>query len=79
MVIVDLRDQILDLRGPTQEFKGHLDGTRDLLDPTTHQKEPLLGPQKNMPERMVDLMEQMFPKMGFWPMVTFNVFHLLAT
>ena len=79
MVIVDLRDQILDLRGPTQEFKGHLDGTRDLLDPTTHQKEPLLGPQKNMPERMVDLMEQMLPKMGFWPMVTFNVFHLLAT
>ena len=57
MVIVDLRDQILDLQGPTQEFKGHLDGTRDLLDPTTHQKEPLLGPQKNMPERMVDLME----------------------
>ena len=71
MIIVDLLDQILDLLGPKQEFKGHLDATRDLLDLTMHRQEPLLGPQKNIPERMVDLMEymdpmeQMFPKMGF--------------
>ena len=71
MIIVDLLGQILDLLVPTQDFKGHLDATMDLLDPTTHPQEPLLGPQENIPERMVDLMEymdpmeQMFPKMGF--------------
>jgi len=77
MIIVDLQDQSLDLMGPTQEFKGHLDATRDLLDPTTHTHEPLLGPQKNIADRIVDpmkymdlmeymdSMEQMYPKMGF--------------
>ena len=90
MIIVDLLDQILDLMGPTQEFKGHLDATRDLLDPTTHPQGPL-GPHRNIPERIVDLMdlmdlmdpmdplEQMFPKMGIQPTVTSNVFHPLAT
>lgn len=84
MIIVDLLDQILDLMGPTQEFKGHLDVTRDLLDPTTHPQEPL-GPHRNIPERIVDLMdlmdpmEQMSPKMGIQPTVTSNVFHPLAT
>ena len=56
MIIVDLLDQILDLMGPTQEFKGHLDVTRDLLDPTTHPQGPL-GPHRNIPERIVDLMD----------------------
>lgn len=85
MIIVDLLDQIMDLMGPTQKFKGRLDATRVLLDPTTHLHEPLLGLPKNIPERIVDLMEymepmeQMFHKMGFQPMGTFNAFHLLAT
>ena len=64
---MDLLDQILDLMGPTQEFKGHMDAARDLLDPTTHPQEPL-GPHRNVPERIVDLMdpmEQIFPKMDF--------------
>ena len=84
MIIVDLLDQILDPMGPTQEFKEHLDATRDLLDRTTHPQEPL-GPHRNIPERIVDLMdlmdplEQMFPKMGIQPMVTSNAFHPLAT
>ena len=61
----------MDLLAPMREFTGHLDAARDLLDPTTHRQEPLLGPQKSIPEKMVDLMEymdptmQMFLKMGF--------------
>ena len=82
MIIVDLLDQIMDLMGPTQKFKGRLDATRVLLDSTKHPHEPLLCLPKNIPERIVDLMEhmeQMFHKMGFQPMGTFNAFHLLAT
>ena len=56
MIIVDLLDQILDLMGSTQEFKGYLDATRDLLDPTMHPQEPL-GPHRNIPERILDPME----------------------
>ena len=70
MIIVDLQDQILDLMGPTQEFKGHMDAARDLLDPTMYPQETPLDPHRNIQERTVDLMEymdpmgQMSPKMG---------------
>ena len=70
MIIGDLLDQILDLMGPTQEFKGHMDATGDLLDPTMYPQETPLDLHRNMPERTVHLMEymdpmgQMSPKMG---------------